>query len=207
MTPKPHAAPTGAQNQRSEPAQGRHSAAIELLEGAVEPIVADMGFELLLLEWLGSGKRRILRVYLDSPAGVTIADCTRMGRIIGNGLDAVEAAAEAGEGDPALASLLGRPYTLEVSSPGVDRPLSKRHHFADQVGAKIKLKTWEPVEADSDARSFHGRLVAVEAPPDEDEDSAADPRRGLVVLHDPDQDRTLRIPIPLIRRANLVWEG
>ncbi|NVB41567.1 ribosome maturation factor RimP [Pseudenhygromyxa sp. WMMC2535] len=182
--------------------------AAELLEAAIDPMVVDMGFELLLLEWLGSGKRRVLRIFLDHAdqgTGVTVADCTRMARIIGDGLDAVEANATAGEGDvdPALAALLSRAYTLEVSSPGVDRPLAKRSHFAAQIGARVKIKTLEPLEAESNERNFHGRLLAVTA----DEAAPDDPRRGVVTIHDDERGRTLDIPLPLIRRANLVWEG
>jgi ribosome maturation factor RimP len=184
---------------------GRHASAIALLESAVEPLVEDLGYELLLLEWLGAGKRRLMRLYIDSPAGVTIEDCTRLGRILSNGLDAREsAAAEDGERrDPVLAALLGKPYTLEISSPGVDRPLTRRRHFAEHVGDRLKLETWAPLDPTSNEKRFYGRIVAVEA----DETAPDDQRRGVVVVHDPDGDRTLRIPLPRIRRANLVWEG
>lgn len=195
MTPEPQ--------HDSQPAAGRHSAAVGVLEAAIDPIAADMGYELLVVEWVGGGKRRILRIYLDHPDGVSVGDCSKMARIIGDGLDAAEAAAAVGQGDAALAGLLANPYTLEVSSPGVDRPLAKRRHFAAHVGAKVKLKTWEPpVDADPNEKSFHGRIAAVRSDTPED-----DQRRGTVVLHDPDRDRTLHIPLPLIRRANLVWEG
>jgi ribosome maturation factor RimP len=183
---------------------------VVLLESAVEPLVEDLGYELLLLEWLGAGKRRLMRLYIDSPAGVTIEDCTRLGRVLSNGLDARENAAATDDGtarDPVLAALLGKPYTLEVSSPGVDRPLTRRRHFGEHVGGRVKLETWAPLEpevAEKGAeKKFYGRIVAVE----EDPAAPDDQRRGVVVVHDADGDRTLRIPLPRIRRANLVWEG
>lgn len=198
---------------------GRHANAVALLETAVEPLVEDLGYELLLLEWLGAGKRRLMRLYVDSPAGVTIEDCTRLGRILSTALDARETAAAAEDGearDPVLAALLGKPYTLEVSSPGVDRPLTRRRHFVEHIGGRIKLETWAPLEpepldvglgrsdsASGGQRKFHGRIAAVE----EDPAAPDDQRRGVVVVHDSDGDRTLRIPLPRIRRANLVWEG
>jgi ribosome maturation factor RimP len=198
---------------------GRHGAAVALLEAAVEPIIEDLGYELLLLEWLGSGKRRLMRLYIDSPAGVSVEDCARIGRILSNALDAREAAAAGVEEttddelgsdprpvepvDPALAALLGKPYVLEVSSPGVDRPLTRRRHFAAHVGGKVKLETWAPIQADLNQKNFHGRIVAVE----EDPAAPEDQRRGIIVVHDADGDRTLRIPLPRVRRANLVWEG
>jgi ribosome maturation factor RimP len=186
-----------------EPEHGRHAGAVEVLARAIEPVVEDMGFELLLLEWLGSGKRRVLRLYLDHPGGVSVADCSKMSRIIGNALDASEADSNT---EPALLALLSRPYTLEVSSPGVDRPLTKRRHFADHVGGRVKLELWSPLSPDegglADERNFHGRIAAVEVDPD----APDDPRRGVVVVHDGERQRTLRFSLPRIRRANLVWD-
>jgi len=177
------------------------SSPAHLLEAAVSAVVGDMGFELLLLEWLGSGKRRVLRLFLDSPKGITVEDCSRMSRIVGNALDAAEAAAKAGEGDMILASLLDRPYTLEVSSPGVDRPLAKRRHFEQFVGSKLRLETLEPLEP-RDHR-FTGRIVAVQDDPTQPED----PEAALVVIADGEHERTLHVPLSRIHRANLVWEG
>ena len=212
-SPKPRA---GDQAHPDHPTGGRHDAAVALLEATLEPVVEDMGYELVMLEWLGSGKRRTMRIYLDSPAGVSIEDCTKMARVIGAHLDASEAAAKGEDAvpdldpdrsrpgrDPMLAAILARPYTLEVSSPGLDRPLAKRRHFEAQVGGHVKLKTHAPLQPDSDERNFSGRIVAVEADPAAPEDQG----RGTVVLHDREGDRTLDIPIPRIRRANLVWEG
>ena len=195
---------------------GRHVTSISLLESVVEPLVEDLGYELLLLEWVGAGKRRLLRLYIDSPAGVTIEDCSRLGRILSNALDARESnqSVATGEGtdgsaepaarpNPVIAALLGKPYTLEISSPGVDRPLTRRRHFADQIGSRVKLETLAPLEPGHAEKKFHGRIVAVEPDPAAPDDQ----RRGVVSVHDADGDRTLRIPLPRIRRANLVWEG
>ncbi len=181
-----------------------------LLEAALEPVVRDMGFELLLLEWLGSGKRRVMRIFLDSPKGVTVEDCSRMSRILGASLDAAEAAGKAGEGDPALAALLDRAYTLEVSSPGVDRPLARRPHFEQQVGSKIKLETddaFDLAEGQQPTPQHRGsaRLLAVHDDPARPDD----PEAALLVLalDDRKTDHTLHVPLARIRRANLVWEG
>lgn len=228
-----HATSTGGgRGSEHDRGLGRHDGAVALLESAVEPLVEDLGYELLLLEWLGSsgargagGKHRVLRIYLDSPAGVTVGDCTRVGRILSSALDAHETAPEAGATglagglaggaggaepevetpahNPALAALLGKPYTLEVSSPGVDRPLTRRRHFADRVGARVKIETLAPLEPGRNEKKFYGRIVAVEQDPSAPDDQ----RRGVVVVHDADGDRTLRVPLPRIRRANLVWEG
>lgn len=181
------------------------SSPTRLLDDAVSAVVSDMGFELLLLEWLGVGKRRVLRVYLDSASGkgITVEDCSRMSRIIGNALDAAEAAGVAGQGNPALAALLGQPYTLEVSSPGVDRPLARRRHFEQHVGSKLRLETLEPLAIDPRQQRFTGRIVAVQDDPDQPDD----PEAAIVVIADGEHDRTLHVPLTRIRRANLVWEG
>ena len=193
---------------------GRHATAVTITERAIEPAIEDMGYELLRLEWLTSGKRRVLRVYLDHPDGVSVADCSRMSRIISNILDASDASIcvpddsdapkpDPSKIDPALTALLSRPYSLEVSSPGVDRPLTRRRHFAAHLGGRVKLETWEPLDPNLEQRKFHGRITAVEADPDAPEHQ----RRGVVVIQDADQPRELRIPLPRIRRANLVWES
>lgn len=204
MTPNQHKTPADAPDASSEGA-GRHAGAVAVLERAIEPVVEDMGYELLLLEWLGSGKRRVLRIYLDHEGGVSVADCSKMSGIISNALDAKEVAPDS---DPALVSLLSRPYTLEVSSPGVDRPLTKLRHFADHVGGRVKLELWSsitPEEGGDDSveeRKFHGRIVSAASETPELADHA---RSGVVVIHD-DRHRTLRFALPRIRRANLVWE-
>jgi ribosome maturation factor RimP len=147
-----------------------------------------------------------MRLYIDSPAGVTIEDCSRIGRVLSNALDARETAAATEPGqtrDPVLAALLGKPYTLEISSPGVDRPLTRRRHFAEHVGGRVKLETVAPLEPGKAEKKFYGRIVAVEPDPAAPDDQ----RRGSVVVHDADGDRTIRIPLPRVRRANLVWEA
>ncbi|MCA9636163.1 MAG: ribosome maturation factor RimP [Myxococcales bacterium] len=100
------------------------------VEDALAETAALLGYEILLVEWAGTGRGRILRIYLDHPDGVTLDDCTRMGRVLSDALDA----AEADPAQPALAALLGQPYNLEVSSPGIDRPIQKLSDFARFVG-------------------------------------------------------------------------
>jgi ribosome maturation factor RimP len=189
-----------------------------VLEAVLEPVVRDMGFELLLLEWVGAPGRRIMRVYLDHPEGVSLDDCARMGRILGNALDAAEVG-DAAEGGPApsdasevrrgelrspgVAALLAGAYTLEVSSPGIERPLARLSHFSRFCGKRVKLRTWEPVDSGSSQKTFHGTIVAAESDPD----SPRDDRKGAVVIRDLDSDRTRRFEIEQIRRAKLVFEG
>lgn len=170
-----------------------------LLEDVIEPVVASMGYELVVVQWSGSGRHRRCQVFVDHPDGITVEDCARLSPLISNALDAAEADPEM----PQVRRVLSGAYMLEVSSPGLDRPLSRRAHFERNVGAKATVRTHAPVEPDSNQKTFHGRIEAVEA------DAAApdDPRRGTVLLHDPDTKKTHRIALFDIKRANLVYEG
>jgi ribosome maturation factor RimP len=112
------------------------------LQQILEPGARALGFEILAVELFGSGRSSTLRVYLDGPGGVTLDDCTAVSRQLSALLD-VE--------DP----LAGR-YTLEVSSPGLERPLTKPEHFRRFVGHKIKVQL---TGARDGRRRFTGTLL------------------------------------------------
>ena len=116
------------------------------LRKLLEPGVSAMGFELVDVEVAGSRHNPTLRVYIDSPGGVNVDDCASVSRQLSALLD-VE--------DP-----LPGHYTLEVSSPGLDRPLVKPEDFRRFVGEKIKVKLQAPLLG---RRNFSGRLVNVAA--------------------------------------------
>jgi ribosome maturation factor RimP len=186
------------------------------LEAALERACADAGFELLLVEVGGGPKRPVVRLFLDRVAGpsgsaVTLDDCARMSGVFGETLEAAENALGVGKAAldvpaelaPLLAAFLAGAYTLEVSSPGIERPLSRRAHFERHLGARVRVQTHEPPTPGGRQRTFHGRVCAVEAGRDADPHS----RTGTLVLADVDGGAQHRIPIDLIRRANLVYEG
>jgi ribosome maturation factor RimP len=116
------------------------------LRKLLEPGVSAMGFELVDVEMAGSHHSPTLRVYIDSPRGVNVDDCAKVSRQLSALLD-VE--------DP-----LPGQYTLEVSSPGLDRPLVKPEDFRRFVGETVKVKMQQPVLG---RRNFSGRLVEVAA--------------------------------------------
>lgn len=97
----------------------------------LEPVVESLGYELLLVEYVPQGKRALLRLYIDLPGGITVDDCALVSREVSAILD-VE--------DPVPGE-----YMLEVSSPGLDRPLTKPEHFMAVKGEKVRLRTNEPV--------------------------------------------------------------
>ncbi len=114
------------------------------LERLLEPGVRALGLELWMLELVGSGHNMVLRVYIDGPDGITLDDCAAVSGQLSAILD-VE--------DP----IQGH-YNLEVSSPGLDRPLAKPAHFASVIGEQVKVHLHTPVDT---RRRFTGRVLAV----------------------------------------------
>ncbi|MFZ5699322.1 MAG: ribosome maturation factor RimP [Pseudomonadota bacterium] len=114
------------------------------LKTLLEPAVGVLGFELWGIEYLVRGRHRLLRIYIDGPEGVTVDDCAAVSHQVSGVLD-VE--------DP-----IDGEYTLEVSSPGLDRVLFEPAQYARYVGGLLVLRLQAPV---SGRRRFRGRLVSV----------------------------------------------
>ncbi|HTT24038.1 MAG TPA: ribosome maturation factor RimP [Candidatus Sulfotelmatobacter sp.] len=121
---------------------------VDRVRAIADRVAASSGLEVLDVEFLGGGKARMLRVFLDRPAagndplaGVTHEDCANFSREFGTILD--------------VEDVMPGSYTLEVSSPGLDRKLVKPADFARFVGSRVKLMTREPVDNN---RHFEGRL-------------------------------------------------
>src|SRR5215468_6238839 len=94
-----------------------------LIEQAVAPVVADHGLQLVDVEWRELRPRGVLRLYVDKPGGVGVADCERLSRELGDVLDA--------------AAVIDGGYDLEVSSPGLDRQLKKDREYRWAVGKQV----------------------------------------------------------------------
>ena len=118
------------------------AAGIDKIREICERVAQSSGLEVVDVELLGGGKARMLRAYIDKPGGVTHEDCANFSREAGTIFD-VEDAVPGGE------------YTLEVSSPGLDRKLSKPAEFQRFVGSLMKVMTRDPVNGN---RHFEGRL-------------------------------------------------
>lgn len=117
----------------------------EKLEQIVEPAVEALDCELLGIEYVSQGRHSLIRIYIDKPEGVNVDDCARVSRQISAVLD-VE--------DP-----IPGQYTLEVSSPGVERPLFKAEHFAKYVGETIQVRLTAPLQG---RRKFKGILLGID---------------------------------------------
>jgi ribosome maturation factor RimP len=119
----------------------------ERLRSMLRPGIEALGFELVDVELAGSPRHPTVRVYIDSPQGITVDDCAQVSRQLSSILD-VE--------DPLPGS-----FTLEVSSPGLDRPLVTQDDFRKRIGDTIKVKLRMP-DAEG-RRHFTGRLMEVSA--------------------------------------------
>lgn len=115
---------------------------LEHVREIAERVAAAYGLELVEAEFRGGGKARMLRLYIDRPGGVSHEDCANVSREVGTILDVEDA-------------VPGGSYVLEVSSPGLDRKLSKSGDFERFAGSRIRVTTREPIEG---SRHFEGRL-------------------------------------------------
>lgn len=117
----------------------------QTIEALLLPTIEALGFELWGLEYLSQGRHTILRLYIDSENGVTVDDCAEVSRHVSGVMD-VE--------DPITGE-----YTLEVSSPGVDRLLFRLDHYLLYVGEWIELRLRTPFDG---RRKFKGTLKGIE---------------------------------------------
>lgn len=110
----------------------------------VGPVVTALGYELLGVERLSGGKGTLLRIYIDAPSGVTVDDCERASHQISALLNVEEPIASA--------------YTLEISSPGLNRPLFTEEHFKRFTGAEVSITLSESLRG---RRKFEGLLRGI----------------------------------------------
>ncbi|MDI3325927.1 ribosome maturation factor RimP [Pontibacterium granulatum] len=147
------------------------SAKLKQLQELIEPGVVALGVELWGIEYISQGRHNTLRIYIDSENGVDVDDCARVSHQVSGVLD-VE--------DP----ITGQ-YTLEVSSPGMDRPLFTLEQFAAYAGSQVQVRLRVAFEG---RRKFKGLLNGVE---------------GDDVLVVVDNEEYL-LPIDYIDRANVI---
>jgi ribosome maturation factor RimP len=114
----------------------------EKIRELAEPVVEEEGMELILVQCLKMKSRWIVRLYLDKEDGVTLDDCAEVSHQLGDILD--------------VNDVPPGPYTLEVSSPGLDRPLDRNKDFLKYRGSKVFIKLDEKLNG---TRNFRGELV------------------------------------------------
>lgn len=153
----------------------RNETVVRTVTDIAAAIAEPKGVEIFDVELLGGGKHRVLRVYIDKPQGVTLDDCEFVSHALGEALDA---------GDV----IPGEGYNLEVSSPGVERKLTKPQHFERFVGHKAKVVLRAPVE---DRKSWIGTLAGCAG--------------GFVTL-EPAPGQSVRFAFDQIEKANLKFD-
>lgn len=143
----------------------------ERIKGIAERAAAEHGLELVHAEVGVIGRNAAVRIYIDKPGGVTHDDCSQVSHHVGTLLD--------------VEDFINSAYTLEVSSPGLERGLYKRADYERFGGHLAKMKTREPVNGQ---RNFKGRIVGVE---------------GDAVVFDDKTSGEVRVPLASIAKANL----
>lgn len=143
----------------------------ERVQEIAEQVAIDHGLELVHAEVAGPENKPIVRVFIDKPNGVTHDDCSEVSLHLGTILD--------------VEDFIHASYTLEVSSPGLERGLYKRADYERFAGSDAKMKTRQPIDGQ---RNFRGRLLGID---------------GSDVLFDDRTNGKVRIPLDLITKANL----
>ena len=140
-------------------------------EALISPIVEKYGFELVDVEYVKEGSSFYLRAYIDKTGGITVDDCETVSREFSDKLDEADFIEEA--------------YIMEVSSPGLGRPLKKEKDFKRSIGKEVEIRTYRPIDRE---KEFYGILKAY------DENS--------VTIDCAEQERTFqKAEIALIRLA------
>lgn len=116
----------------------------ETVAELVLPITERLAYELVDVEFLKEGANWYLRVYIDKPGGITLDDCQAVSEELSDKLD---------EADPITQS-----YILEVSSPGLERPLKKESDFVRYKGERVEVKLFQPING---AKVFEGELLGL----------------------------------------------
>lgn len=142
-----------------------------LLVELLEPVVESLGYDMWGLEFITQGRHSMLRIYIDKADGITVDDCAVVSRQVSSVMD-VE--------DP-----ISQEYTLEVSSPGMDRPLFKLEQYRSSIGEMAELRLRIPFDG---RRNFKGQIKGIE-----DED----------VVVQVDNEEYL-LPFELIEKAHIV---
>ena len=145
---------------------------IEEIWSLLEPVIVSEGMEIVEIEYRRESVGWVLRIYIDNEKGVSVDDCAAISRTAGDVLD--------------VADLIRNSYHLEVSSPGLDRPLRRWEHFRKYIGDIVEIRTISPLQS---RRNFKGLLR--EASPDQ------------IVIESEGKSHT--IPLALVERARLLY--
>ena len=150
------------------------SEVVERIRELLDPILVSRGLFLWDMEFRKEGPKWLLRIYIDRESGVTLEDCETVSRDLSAVLD--------------VEDFISHAYTLEVSSPGLDRTLSTPEHFKRFIGSRARIKTFLPVNGE---KVFHGELAGIE---------------GNIIKVRLEGDTVMEIPLGDISKASLEVE-
>lgn len=151
------------------------SSILERVQAIADKVATDLGLELVHVEVAGPENKPIVRIFVDKPGGVTHEDCADVSLHVGTHLD--------------VEDFIHSAYTLEVSSPGLERGLYKRADYERFAGSRAKLKTQQPINGQ---RNFRGRLLGLE---------------GDDVLFEDRTSGRVSLPLELVVKANLEFDA
>lgn len=146
----------------------------EAINEIIERVTAREGLELVHWETVGPRNHFVLRIFIDKPGGVTLGDCERVSNQVGTLFD--------------VEDLIPNQYTLEVSSPGIERGLYKPADYERFSGSRVKLRTAAPINGQ---RNFKGKLLGIS---------------GSIVSLEADTAGRIDIPFEQIAKANIEYE-
>ena len=149
----------------------------ERIRQLVEPVIESEDMELIDVECLKMRSRWVVRIYMDKETGITLDNCSEISNQVGDILDIHE--------------VLPGSYTLEVSSPGLDRPLVRDKDFMKYRGCKVHVRVTEKLEG---IRNFRGKLV----------DFCEEKGKKVLVIDI--TGKTYRIPRDMVVKANIEYE-
>ena len=147
------------------------SSVADRVQAIAERVAIDHGLELVHAEVAGPDNKPIVRIFIDKPNGVTHQDCSEVSLHVGTVLD--------------VEDFIHASYTLEVSSPGIERGLYKRQDYERFAGSLAKLKTRKPIHGQ---RNFRGRLLGID---------------GEDILFEDRTSGPVRVPFEVVAKANL----
>ena len=128
----------------------KHQSILDQLTDLITPILDDLGLELVDLEYKREGRDLFLRIFIDKTGGVNLDDCAGLSREVSALLE--------------VENLITDAYRLEVSSPGMDRPLKRPADFERFIGERVKIKSKESIDPDSrghNRKTFVGELLGL----------------------------------------------
>jgi ribosome maturation factor RimP len=147
------------------------SSVADRVQAIAERVAIDHGLELVHAEVAGPDNKPIVRIFIDKPNGVTHQDCSEVSLHVGTVLD--------------VEDFIHASYTLEVSSPGIERGLYKRQDYERFAGSLAKMRTRKPIQGQ---RNFRGRLLGID---------------GEDILFEDRTSGPVRVPFEVVAKANL----